>query len=836
MARPRTPVKDRRQRQAKRGGPKVTFAIGLLLAFSLAGVAVLVTPFVLAGAAYAYAADALSQLDFTSHEATFQTSRIYDRNGKLLYEFVDPQAGKRTQIPLAQVPESLRDATIAIEDKNFYTNPGFDTTALIRAAYDDLTNHEIVSGASTITQQLVKRVYLTPDQTLQRKLREIAIAYTLSKEKSKDEILEMYLNQIYYGNQAYGIEAAAESYFGKTAGKLDLAESAMLAGLPQSPNEYDPILNYNVAKVRQLEVLTAMVNQGYISEQQASDAYGEDLKAHFANQRTDIQAPHFVFYVRDLLEQKYGRLLYEGGLTIKTTLDLDLQNQAQQIIQDQLAKLPPDKNVNDGALVAMDPKTGQILAMVGSRDYNVDLPNGTMDGKFNATTAPLQPGSSWKPFEYLADFLKGKTPATIVDDTKIVNDFPNFDGSYYRPENYDKKYHGKVTMRTALGNSLNIPAVKVLKDAGIHETLQLAHSMGISTVNDESQVGLSLALGSNEVTPLDLTSAYAVLANGGQKVPPTAILSITDSTGKVIESFKQPQPQEVVKPEYAYLMTSILSDDTARQIEFGRNSVLVLPDRPAAVKTGTTEEFRANWTVGYTPGLVTGVWVGNSNHSAMNNIIGIDGAGPIWHDFMEAALKGKPAEQFVKPPNIVTLRVSTATGLLPNPGEGSYDEVFVKGTEPKTRSTYFPITTITPLSRAQALETTTAVSAYATAYAQGTPLPGGISLTPPAVPTVEPLQIPQLGTPQATPSAPAPTTPAQQASPATSNAPQATPTPVPGTVATVAARPAGNKLVVPSLIGMTQSQAEGTLKGMGLSVGGVTFSAAPGSTTPIGGV
>jgi membrane peptidoglycan carboxypeptidase len=605
----------------------------------------------------------------------------------------------------------------------------------------------------------------------------------------------MYLNQIYYGNQAYGIEAAAESYFGKTAIKLDLAESALLAGIPQSPSEYDPIQNLSSAKVRQLEVLTAMVNQGYITEQQANQAYNEPLK--FVSQRTDILAPHFVFYVRDLLEQKYGsNFLYQAGLTITTTLDLNLQNQAQQIVQQELAKIPAAKNVNNGALVAMDPKTGQILAMVGSRDYNQDFPNGTMNGKFNAATSThpgLQPGSSWKPFEYEADFLKGKTPASTVLDAKVTDEFPNFDGTFYRPQNYDLKYHGLVTYRTALGNSLNIPAVKVLKDAGIHETLQLAHSMGISTINDESTVGLSLALGSNEVSLLDMTSAYGVFANAGQKVPTTAILSIKDSTGKVIEQYTPPHPTQILKPEYAYLMTSILSDDSARQIEFGRNSVLVLPDRPAAAKTGTTEEFRANWTMGYTPSLVVGVWVGNSNHTPMNQVIGIDGAGPIWHNFMEAALKGKPAEQFVKPPNIVTLRVSSITGLLPNPGEPSYNEVFVKGTEPKTRSSFVPTPAAT-LTIPQLQATATAVAAYATAAAQGTPVPNGVSLTPPAIPTAQPTAVP-------------------------TQAPASVPASVPPT-ATANPRP---KATVPNVIGLPLAQADERLNAAHVAAGALSF-------------
>ncbi|MDE3078074.1 MAG: transglycosylase domain-containing protein, partial [Chloroflexota bacterium] len=413
-------------------------------------------------------------------------------------------------------------------------------------AYDDFTQHRIVGGGSTITQQLVKKVYLTPEVSIQRKLKEIAIAYTLSRQKSKDEILEMYLNQIYYGNQAYGVEAAAESYFGKTATHLDLAESAMLAGLPQSPSEYDPLENLPAAKVRQLEVLNQMVEQGYVTDTQARQAYDEPL--HFAEQRADIKAPHFVFYVRDLLEKKYGaRFLYEGGLTIKTTLDLNLENQAQAIIQRDLsAKSLTGKNVNNGALVAIDPHTGEILAMVGSRDYNQEFPNGTMDGKFNAATAPLQPGSSFKPFAYVTDFMRGKTPASIVVDGPVHNEFPNFDGTYYRPENYDRKYHGKLTYRAALANSLNIPAVKVLKEAGIHETLQTAHAMGITTINDESQVGLSLVLGGNAVTLLDLTSAYGVFADEGQRVPAQSILSITDGTGKVIERYTPPKPTQVL--------------------------------------------------------------------------------------------------------------------------------------------------------------------------------------------------------------------------------------------------------------------------------------------------
>jgi len=796
----RTPVKDRRQRKARGSSGRTTILLSIVVVFSVLGILLVAAPFALAFAAYSYAAGALNSLSVTSHQATFQTSRIYDRNGKLLYEFVDPTAGRRTEVPLQQIPVSLRDATIAIEDKTFYTNPGFDVNGILRAAYDDIVHHRIVSGASTITEQLVKQVYLTPAVNLQRKLKEVAIAYTLSKEKTKDQILQMYLNQIFYGNDAVGIEAAAESYFGIPAIKLDLAQSALLAGLPQSPTAYDPLQNLQRAKVRQLEVLNQMVDQGYVTDQQAQAAYNEKL--NFAKQTQAIQAPHFVFYVRDLLEQKYGaRFLYQGGLRITTTLDLNLQNQAQQIVQKDLSATElTGKNVNNAAVVAIDPHTGEILAMVGSRDYNQEFPNGTMDGKFNAALAPLQPGSSFKPFAYVTDFLKGRTAATIWDDSKVTDEFPNFDGTYYRPVDYDGKYHGKVTARVALANSLNVPAVKVLKDATIHSTLQTAHAMGISTINDESNVGLSLVLGGNAVTLLDMTSAYGVFANQGARVPAQAILSITDSSGKVIQHYTPPPPAQVIPPAYAYLISSILSDDSARcspQVcEFGRHSVLELPDRPAAVKTGTTDLFKANWTIGYTPNLVVGVWAGNSNNASMRNVIGIDGAGPIWHDVMEAALKGTPAQNFTKPPNIVTVRVSSITGLLPNPGEPSYEEVFVKGTEPTTRSTYLVATP----SRDQLIATATAVSAFATARAEGTTVPAGVSLTPPAIPTLA-----QTPTPLA----------------AASGTP--TPTAPPGSQATVVINTAPAQATVPGVVGMTQAQAAAALQSAGLNTGALTY-------------
>ncbi|HVA24638.1 MAG TPA: PBP1A family penicillin-binding protein [Chloroflexota bacterium] len=678
-------IVERRQREraARPGIAKpVLFALSAGMFAIMLALAAFMVPFVGGIMAAARASDALGSIQVQPHGATFQTSRIFDRNGTLLYEFVDPKAGRRTAINLADVPESVIDATIAVEDKNFYTNPGFDVQGLVRAAYDDVVNHKIVEGGSSITQQLVKQVYLTPEVSFDRKIREIIIAFTLTRSMTKDQILQTYLNQIYYGNQAYGVEAAAEAYFGKNVRNLDLAESAMLAGLPQSPSQYDPINNLQAAKQRQLDVLNLMVDQGYISSNQAAGARDEPLK--FAAQGIDLKAPHWVFYVRNYLEQKYGpNFIYGTGLNIKTTLDLGLNNKAQQIVQQDLANIPPSKNVNDAALVAVDPNTGQILAMIGSRDYNQVLPNGTMDGRFNAATAPLQPGSSFKPFAYVTDFEKGRSPATMVLDAGLGHTFPDGPGVWFEPKNYDLKYHGWLPLRYTLANSLNIPAVKVLADAGVDPTLATAHAMGITTLTDRARLGLglSLVLGAGEVLPLDMASAYGVFATGGQRYPLNPILSITDSSGKVIEQYQKPQPQQVLKPEYAYLISSVLSDDHARQMEFGAHSALWLPDRPVAVKTGTTDQFRANWTIGYTPSLSVAVWAGNSNHTPMNNVIGIDGAGPIWHDFMEYALRNTPPQPFPVPPNIVDACVPANVGMPPSGAQKCWNEVFVKGTE-----------------------------------------------------------------------------------------------------------------------------------------------------------
>ena len=737
-------IVERRQRQraARHTVAKpLLFALAAAMFMFMLLVGALMVPFVGGLLAATKASDALGAIQARPHGATFQTSRIFDRNGTLLYEFVDPTAGRRTVINLADVPESVIDATIAVEDKNFYTNPGFDVQGLTRAAYADLISHKIVEGGSSITQQLVKQVYLTPEVSFDRKIREMVIAFTLTRTMTKDEILQMYLNEIYYGNQAYGIEAAAEAYFGKNVRDLDLAEAAMLAGLPQSPSRYDPITNLKTAKRRQMVVLNLMVDQGYISPNQAAAARDEPLE--FVSQGIDIKAPHWVFYVRDYIEKKYGpNFIYGTGLSIKTTLDLDLTNKAQQIVQQDLAKIPPSKNVNDAALVAVDPDTGQILAMVGSRDYNQLFPNGTMDGRFNAATASIQPGSSFKPFAYVTDLEKGRTPATMVLDSDLGHTFPDGPGVWFTPKNYDLKFHGWLPLRYALGNSLNVPAVKVLADAGVDPTLATAHAMGITTLTDRAHLGLglSLVLGAGEVTPVDMASAYGVFATGGQRYPLDPILSITDANGKVLEQYQKPKPQQVLKPEYAYLISSMLSDDHAREMEFGAHSALWLGDKPVAVKTGTTDEFRANWTIGYTPSLSVAVWAGNSNHTPMNNVIGIDGAGPIWHDFMEYALRDTPPQPFPVPPNIVETCVPTNTGMPPGGAQKCWHEVFVKGTEKTAVGQSITIgggAYNRPTgSAASSASSSASASASAPAPASSNPAAPSPNPAPPAVPPV----------------------------------------------------------------------------------------------------
>ena len=632
----------------------------------------------------------------------FKTTRIYDRTGSvLLYEILDPLGGDRTVVPLDRIPQNLKNATVAIEDRNFWNNPGFDWYGMGRAAWMTLRREQI-QGASTITQQLVKNVLIPPNErfvrdpysfaTYNRKIKEIILSIEISKRYSKNEILAWYLNDNYYGNVAYGVEAAAQAYFGKHVQDLDLAESATLAPIPQN-FVLNPIDAPEEAIKRRNLVLDQMYLQGYITLEETLAA--KNVKLRVAPKRFDIRAPHFVFYVRRLIEDKYGpEMLYRGGLSIITSLDYNIQQIAEQAARDQIAKLQADKrNVNDASVVVIRPTTGEIVGMVGSVDYF----NRDIDGQVNVAISPRQPGSTFKIFNYLTAFAQGYTTASVLMDVRTVFDDPP--NPPYVPENYDRKYHGPVRLRTALASSFNIPAVKLIQLTGPKNVVNTAHRLGINTLNRE-KYGLALTLGGGETTLLDMTYADAVLANKGtmagtpvdpenvkpgfRTLDPAAILRVTDSNNKVLYEFTQPQTQQIVTPQLAFLMSDILSDNVARTPGFGSNSVLKT-SRPAAVKTGTTSDWRDNWTVGYTPDYSVGVWVGNADNAEMEHISGVTGAAPIWRDVIDKIHATLPVKPFVEPPGMTRVEVCATSGLLPTPYcPERVKELFIAGTEPKT--------------------------------------------------------------------------------------------------------------------------------------------------------
>ena len=618
---------------------------------------------VLCLASYYYVASGLpAPEELQQRTFTFASSCIYDRNGGLMWELMDPQAGKRTWVPLSQVSPYLQGATIATEDRDFYSNTGVDLVAVLRALYYNLTEGKIVSGGSTITQQLARNVLLEPEeraeQTLWRKLREAVLALELARRYPKDTILEIYLNQIYYGNLAYGIEAASQTYFGKHASDISLAEAALLAGLPQAPASYDPLVNPAAPKVRQQTVLSLMVEAGYITQDQATAALAEEL--HYLQPMLEFPAPHFVVYVRQLLETRYGPdLIYrEPGLRVYTTLDPRLQHMAETELASQLEALR-DLEVTNGAVVILNARTGEVLAMVGSRDFN----DAAISGQVNMAVQPRQPGSAIKPLTYLAAFERGWTPATLLMDVPVA--YPDGRGGQYRPTNYDGKFRGPVLLRSALANSLNIPAVKTLEFVTVPGLQEMAQRLGITTLTRDDY-GLSLTLGGGEVSLLELAGALQAIASGGRRQPTTAILRVTDGLNRPIEEFRPDAGLQVLRPEHAYLISHILSDNQARTPVFGPNSPLKL-SRPAAAKTGTTNDFRDNWAIGYTPELVVGVWVGNADNHPMRGVSGVSGAGPIWHSIMENALAGLPVSDFVRPPGIVELEICSESGTRPGP-------------------------------------------------------------------------------------------------------------------------------------------------------------------------
>ncbi len=656
---------------------------------------------------FAIASTLPSVEDLRERASQFQTTRILDRHGQPLYEILDPTAGRRTYISLKDISPNLVAATIATEDKEFYDHPGFDPLAIARALWQNYRSGDTVSGASTITQQLARALLFTPEEraerTYSRKTREIILAAEITRRYSKDEILELYLNEIYYGNLAYGVEAAAETYFGKSAKDLTLGEASFLAGLPQSPSVYDIYTNPEVTLRRQQQVLVLMFElsqaEGCIKVSNsptpvcvdavsATQAANEMKTYPYRPLSFGAKYPHWVNYVRTELEKQYdAQTLYRSGFVVYTTIDPVLQDRAQQLVTEQVAAMTAN-NAKNGALVAIRPSTGEILAMVGSPDFN----NAAIAGQINmAVSATRQPGSAIKPITYVAAFEKGWTPATWIWD--VPSQFPDGANPPYEPKNYDGRFHGGMTVRTALANSFNIPAVKALEFVGIYDNpatpekdgmIAMAERLGITSFN-RPDYGLSLTLGGGDVSLLELTSAYSVFANGGKKVPPVSVLKITNFAGDVIFQYQPPEGEQVIRAEHAYLITSILSDNDARSWMFGRNSPLKLPFA-AAAKTGTTNDIRDNWTLGYTPDLVTGVWVGNADYTPMVNTSGLSGAAPIWSQFMQFAVpyltNGLPTP-FARPPGIVDKVVCRLSGTEPsNWCKSQYTEIFAADQPP----------------------------------------------------------------------------------------------------------------------------------------------------------
>ncbi|MDP4000465.1 MAG: penicillin-binding protein 1C [bacterium] len=632
---------------------KKTGRAWLILAF--VGMCVLVPILTFAGLA-----DAVGPLFKLPTKENFHPTQtvFYDRHGQKLYE----TAGAHQPVPLklSEVPRSVVLATLASEDADFYEHRGIDPNSLGRALYKTYVSKE-PQGGSTITQQLIKNTYLSPERTASRKLREMTYAIILENRFSKDEILERYLNEVYYGQQSYGIGDAARTFFGKDVKELTLGESAMLAGLPSAPSVYSPLGGRaDLAKQRQKYVLDRMQDLGYISAPQAKEAYAQKLA--YTQEEQVFDAPHFVFFVKQQLAQYYGENTVDsGGLKVYTTLDLDTQRKAEEEVRRGVDAVR-GYGATNGAAVVMDPRSGEVLAMVGSVDFDDE----SIQGKVNVAVSERQPGSSFKPIVYLTALRQGTPP------NHVLHDRPRTFYNTFTPQNYDGRFRGNVTMRYALASSLNIPAVELLDEVGTEPVLDLAHQMGISTLNDPSRYGLSLVLGGGEVKLLDLTSAYSVLAAGGRTPGRATVTKVEGPKGKVLYQ-RKPEKKKVVDPGLAFILTEWLSDNRARSSGFGSNSILNFP-RPAAVKTGTTNNYKDNWTIGYTPQRVVGVWVGNSDGTPMTGISGVQGAAPIWNALLQRVLEGLPVEDFKQPDNVYQSRAGV--GAL----GGGAAEWFIRGT------------------------------------------------------------------------------------------------------------------------------------------------------------
>jgi penicillin-binding protein 1C len=627
------------------------------------------------------------------------STRIYDRHGRLLYEILPQDGGRNVTIPLSDIPQHCLQAVISTEDANFYQHPGVDMAGVARAVWITLNGGE--AGGSTITQQVARNLLLDPQQraerTITRKLKEMILAVRLQSVYSKDEVLALYLNQSYFGNLAYGIEAAAQAYFGKHTAELSLAECALLAGLLQSPAAYDPLTNPDAARDRQDVVLTLMQQAGAIDDGQAAAARAETLE--FAPVRFPIEAPHFVMAVIRQLERDYPQAFYGAGLDVTTTLDLDWQRAAERITRQQLTYINQPTaeraaaNAQNAALVALDPHSGQLLALLGSPDYFDEA----IDGAVNAALALRQPGSALKPFTYAAAFDPTQespwTAATMILD--IETPFVTRRLESYTPANFALVEHGPVLARAALASSLNIPAVITLDHVGVEALVSLLDNAGVTTLTTNRNLDLSITLGGGEVRLLDLTAAYSIFANGGWRTEPVTLLRVAERDGAVLYQWQPAPPTvRVIDERVAWLITDILSDDPARALGFGLNSMLNI-GRPAAAKTGTTTNFRDNWIVGYTPNLVVGVWIGNADNTPMVDVTGVSGAAPIWNVFMREVLLGQPELSFVQPPGMVRVEVCALSGLLPTTACPRRKlEWFIGSTQPTAHDNLYQVFTI----------------------------------------------------------------------------------------------------------------------------------------------
>lgn len=609
---------------------------------------------------------------------------ILDRNGESLYDIFEDT--NRIPVDFVTIPQYCKDATIAVEDKEFYKHTGLSTAGILRALISTVVFHNL-QGGSTLTQQLVKNVLLTNERTLPRKIKEAILAIQIERKYTKDQILQMYLNEAPYGGTSSGLESASQLYFGTSVKELNLVQCAILAGLPQDPNDYSPFIGQPKAYVaRTQHVLARMREDGYISAFEESAARKLLDTIEFAKDTGSLRAPHFVAYIKDQLVTKFGAATVEGGgLKVTTTLDWKLQQKAQGIVKEEVDKAKSLK-VSNGAAVVIDPKTGEILAMVGSKDYTATDASGF---KFNVPVQGLrQPGSSIKPFTYATAFKKGYTAATSLMD--VDTKYPSGDPKKpeYNPKNYDGKFRGPMQLRYALGNSINTIAVKVSALVGVKDALETCYQMGLTSLepNDDNlkRLGLSMTLGGGEVTLLDLTSGYGVFATGGLKASPVSILKVEDSKGKVLFQYTPPSPARVLSADVAYMISDILSDPDARKIAFGENSYLKVSGYTVAAKTGTTDDKRDNWAMGYTPAVSVGTWVGNNDNSPMSPTLasGMTGAAPIWNRIMREALKDKKDEPFSRPGNIIEMDIDAVGGGTPQSGQPTRKERFIRGTEP----------------------------------------------------------------------------------------------------------------------------------------------------------